>query len=246
MPWPTRYRLPKSTDSVAVDQPVRVDTSLKATRSVKAVNRHSTSHQHRVLNQAITIAAQEREERLYPLRPLKAGEVRRPGAKPAAGVRYPDESHLALAVCNAYLRLYPKRSLARVYSSWHEEEMQQGRYDELFTLDTLKSWSRRYHWQARALLFDARPGSVMHELIQTALQMQRDVERFLASPEGAEKRKEIRRVQRNEARRTKRKAEKQSKKESMASTAPTLDENVPDHPRSLVKTSQKGGTTHRV
>ena len=192
------------------------------------------------------MAAQEREERLYPLRPLKEGEVRRPGAKPAAGVRYADESHLAVAVCNAYLRLQSKRSLVRVYNSWHEQEMREGRFDELFTLDTLKSWSRRYQWQARALLFDAHPGSVMHELIQTALRMQRDVERFLASPEGAEQRKEIRRVQRNEARRSKRQSEKQNKKENTTPSSITLDENAPSHLCSLTKTSQKEVRVNRV
>jgi len=113
------------------------------------VNRHSDQHQEKVQQQVRRLIS---EERAYRDR-WAAGLNGDGDCLLTRGVRHPGESDYAVAVCNMYLHLGPRRSLAKTLKRWRWD------YNHCLvakvpTLDTLKSWSRRYEWQARAYLFD--------------------------------------------------------------------------------------------
>lgn len=117
----------------------------------RSVNRHSPQQQDKVSDQVCRLI---NEERAY--RDRWAAGLNGEGDRLllTRGVRRPGESDYAVAVCNMYLHLGPRRrSLIWTLKRWRWD-YRHGLAAKVPTLDTLKSWSRRYEWQARAYLFD--------------------------------------------------------------------------------------------
>lgn len=85
------------------------------------------------------------------------------GEHPICGVRRAGESVWAMAICNEYL-LMPKRSLLKLQRRCLRKAYH-GLLVKAPTLDTLKSWSRRFDWQARALLFDWQDAPEMRRML---------------------------------------------------------------------------------
>ena len=113
-------------------------------RECRPINRYSMEHRRHVRRRALELMAAEEaaryEEDTCQLQPL-------------SGVRLLGESDLAVSCCNDYL-LMPRRSLAKLRARHQRRWKTLGGVGKMTTLDTYKSWSRRYDWQARALLFD--------------------------------------------------------------------------------------------
>ena len=69
-----------------------------------------------------------------------------------AGERQKGESYKAVAACNAYLRLGPRRSLRQLTSGHKRPQMA----TDSWPLKSLGRWSSKYEWQARAEAYDAQ------------------------------------------------------------------------------------------
>lgn len=124
-------------------------TPTRSPKKPRPVNRHSPGQQDKVLDQVRRLI---NEERAY--RDRGAAGLDDDHLLLIRGVRRPGESNYAIAVCNMYLLLGPRRrSLAWTLKRWRFD-YRHGLVAKVPTLDTLKSWSRRYEWQARAYLFD--------------------------------------------------------------------------------------------
>lgn len=62
----------------------------------------------------------------------------------------PDESGKAFQACRDWLRLGPGRSLPALLQQYQNTKT----LPPTRSLDTLKCWSRRFHWQERARAYD--------------------------------------------------------------------------------------------
>lgn len=69
-----------------------------------------------------------------------------------AGKRQPRESHIAVQACNDFLRLGPGRSLPDLLARYTANDQES---PPTASMGTLKQWSARFDWQARAALYDA-------------------------------------------------------------------------------------------
>ncbi len=160
--WSRRYEIKKPRHPLA-----------KATSKGTRVNRHSPEHQDKVMEQVHRLI---RDERAY--RDRWAMDIDGEGERLRVerGVRRPEESNYAVSVCNTYLRMGPCRSFAKLLDrlQW---DFEHGLAAKVPTLNTLKSWSRLYEWQARAYLTDhISLGEVLHLNMQAEEMRQRSRE----------------------------------------------------------------------
>lgn len=118
-----------------------------AARALKVGRRniHHPGHKARVIIQAARLAAEEKT--------LSIEELEKHLIRPLRGVRREGESNLAVMACNDYIR-WPRRSLVRTQKQQQQLEDHLGYGNTAPTLNTFKSWSRRFDWQARAYLYD--------------------------------------------------------------------------------------------
>ena len=140
MSWPRRHRLHSGSVQISADTLIPVRRS----------NRHARSHVNNIFVQALRLEDEEPE--MLAKHWMTIDEW--PPMQPLRGVRRVGESEGAVMACNDYLRL-EKRSLAKLRQQW-QRDYEQGMTCFVPTLDTFKSWSRRFQWQARALLHDAQ------------------------------------------------------------------------------------------
>lgn len=133
--------------------PTHCHMKADAARALKVgrKNIHHPGHKVRVIIQAAHLAAEEKS--------LANEELEKHRIRPLRGVRREGESNLAVMACNAYVR-WPRRSLVRVQKLWQQEEDILGYGNTAPTLNTFKSWSRRFDWQARAYLYDEARNTV--------------------------------------------------------------------------------------
>lgn len=94
------------------------------------------------------------------------------GVELLAGERQKRERDRAVIACNDYLLMGPGRSLEKLWRQYREQKWHQtGTKPAPPTrrLRTLKEWSSRYDWQARAKLYDAKQERVKTEKVKAEL-----------------------------------------------------------------------------
>lgn len=153
MPWPQGYRLRRGS----------IQTGSETRQVARRVNRHARSHRTEVISCALRL--EEEAQALLEKHGVSTDdESLRPILfQPLKGVRRAGESAGALMTCNDYLQMgRRRRSLAALHRQL-QRDYEAGLSCLVPTLDTLKSWSRRFEWQARALLFDTGEDWVIRE-----------------------------------------------------------------------------------